>query len=145
LTGAGGTEVPPYIQGFRQPEIQHLHRAIRTHFHVARLQIAVHDAVLVGRFESLGNLARDGQRLIERHRPARDPLRQVVAFDQLHHQRLPAVRFFQAVNDGDVGMVQRREHLGFAREAGQSIRIERESSGRTLSATSRFSLVSRAR
>ena len=48
--------------------------------------------------------------------------------------------FFEAVDGGDVRMVQRGEYLGFALEAGQPIGIARERSGRTFSATSRFSL-----
>ena len=47
---------------------------------------------------------------------ARDALRQVLALDQLHHQRAHAARFLEAVDVRDVRMVQRREHLRFARE-----------------------------
>ena len=43
---------------------------------VGGLQIAVDDALLVRRFERLGDLLRDRQRLVERNRAARDPLRQ---------------------------------------------------------------------
>ena len=46
--------------------------------------------------------------------PARDPLRQVVAFDQLHHERADAIRFFETVDGGDVRMIQRGEQLRFA-------------------------------
>ena len=46
------------------------------------------DPLLVRRFERLGDLLRDRQRLIDRDRSARNALRQVVAFDQLHHERV---------------------------------------------------------
>ena len=44
------------------------------------------DALLVRGFERLGDLPRDGQRLVERDRPARDALGQVFALDELHDQ-----------------------------------------------------------
>ena len=44
------------------------------HLDVRRLQIAMDDALLVRRFERVGDLPRDGQRLVERDRPARDAL-----------------------------------------------------------------------
>ena len=55
------------------------------------------------------------------------------------------VRVFEAVDVRDVGMVERRQHLRFAVEARQALRVVAKSSGRTLIATSRFSFVSRAR
>ena len=45
------------------------------------------DALIVRGFERLGNLPGDRQRLVERDRALRDALRQIVAFDQLHHER----------------------------------------------------------
>ena len=45
---------------------------------------------------------------------ARDPLRQVLAFDELHHERGDAIALFEPVDAGDVRMVQRREHFRFA-------------------------------
>ena len=65
----------------------------------------------------------------------------VVAFHQFHHDRA----LFHAVDRRDVGMVERRQHLCFPREAGEAVGIVGEDSGRTLMATSRPSLVSVAR
>ena len=45
---------------------------------------------------------RDRQRLVERDRAARDPLRQVLALDQFHHERAHAAGFFEAVDLRDV-------------------------------------------
>ena len=45
------------------------------------------DAVLVRRFEGLGDLLRDGQRLSNRYRPARDLCGEVHALDEFHHER----------------------------------------------------------
>ena len=53
--------------------------------------------------------------------------------------------FFKPVDARDVEMVQRREGLGFALEARESIRVVHERLGQDLIATSRSSFVSRAR
>ena len=50
------------------------------------------------------------------------------AVHQLHDQR----SIFDAVNLGDIGMVQRSQHLGFALEAGQPFGILRQSGGKNL-------------
>ena len=48
---------------------------------------------------------------------------------QLHHQRTDAIGLFQAVDDGNVRVIQRRQRLGFALEAGQPIGIVRKGVG----------------
>jgi hypothetical protein len=62
----------------------------------------MNDALLVCSFERLGNLVRDGERLVDRDRTAREALREalreVLAFDQLHDERLLAIRLLEAVN-----------------------------------------------
>ena len=56
------------VERLRQPEVQHLHRAVVADLDVRRLQIAMDDPLLVRRFERLGDLLRDRQRLVERNR-----------------------------------------------------------------------------
>ena len=72
------------------------------------------DAVLVRGLERLGDLARDRERLGERQRPARDARREVVALDELHHERADAARLLDAVDGGDVRVIERGEQLGLA-------------------------------
>ena len=108
----------------------------------AGFEIAVDDPLLVRGFERLGDLLGDRQRL-ERSGMAPRAIRSasVGALDQLHHERVDAVRFLEAVNVRDVRMVQRREDLRLALEAREALRIaSRTTSGRTLIATSRFEL-----
>ena len=76
------------------------------HLDVRGLQIAMNDPLLMRGFERLGDLLRDRQRLVNRDRPARNALRQVLALDEFHHQRTDTVGFFETVNVGDVGMIQ---------------------------------------
>ncbi len=120
------------INRARQPEIQHLHRAVRTYLHVRGLEIAVNDALLVRRLERLGDLPRNRQRLVERKRPLHDAVRERRALDELHHQRGHAARFLEAVDVGDVWMVQRSQRPGLALQPRQTLRIRRHAGGQHL-------------
>jgi hypothetical protein len=48
-----------------EPEVEDLHRPIVPNLDVGGLQIAVDDTLFVRGFERLGNLSRDGERLID--------------------------------------------------------------------------------
>ena len=47
------------------------------------------DPFLVRGFERLGDLARDRERLLDRHRPRAQPLGERLALDQLHDEEVP--------------------------------------------------------
>jgi hypothetical protein len=79
----------------------------------------VHHATLVCVIERLGDLLRHRQRFIERHRPLRDALRQRRPLHQLHHQGA----VFHSINRSDVRMIERRQHLRFAREPRHAVGI----------------------
>ena len=74
-------------QRLREPEVQHLHRPVRAQLDVRGLEIAMDDALLVRGFKRFGDLFRDRQRFVDRDRPARNALRQIVALDEFHHER----------------------------------------------------------
>ena len=105
----------------------------------------MHDALLVRRLQRLRDLARDRERLVQRHRPARDPLRQRLALDELEHQRTDAARLLDAVDVRDAVVVERCQDLGLSVEPRHPIGIRREATGRIFTATSRPSRVSLAR
>ena len=84
------------------------------------------DALLVRRLERLCDLLRDRQRVVERNRAARDPLRQIVTLDEFHDERTHPAGFFEAVDVRDVRVVQGCEGLGFAREPSKPVRIVRK-------------------
>ena len=109
-----------------QPEVEHLHRAVGPHLDVRGLEIAMNDPLFMRGFERLRDLLRDRQRLVDRDRPARNALRQVLALDEFHHQRTDTVGFFETVDVRDIGMIQRREGLGFAREPREPFGVVRE-------------------
>ena len=75
------------LHGFGETEVQDLHGAVGPDLDVRGLQIAMDDPLLVRRFERLGDLPRDRQRLVDRDRAARDPLREILALDEFHHER----------------------------------------------------------
>ena len=122
----GGVSERIRRRGFREAEVEHLHRAIRSQLDVRGLQIAVDDALFVCRLERVGNLPCDRERLVERNRAAGDSLREVLALDQLHDQRRGVTRLLEAVDLRDVRVVQRGERLRLALEPREALRIGRE-------------------
>ena len=107
-------------------------RAVGADLDIRGFQIAMDDPLLVRRFERLGDLLGDGQRLVEGNRASRNALRQILALDEFHDEGVDVTRMFEAVNDRDVGMVQRGQGLGLALEAGEAIGIVREGLGQDL-------------
>ena len=63
-----GDKVADRFHRLRQPEVQHLDRAVTPHLDICGLQIAVNDALLVRGLECLGDLLRDRQCLVEWNR-----------------------------------------------------------------------------
>ena len=118
-----------------QAEVEHLHGAVGAHHDVGGLEIAVDDAPLVSGLERLDDLRRDAQRIVQRDRPAREPLGEVLPFDELHRQRAPSTgrgRFFESVDLRDVRVVERRERASFPVEPRQPFLVPREQLGQDL-------------
>ncbi len=105
----------------------------------------MHDAALVRVLEPRRDLSGDRQRLVHRQSAPREPQREVLALDELEREREDSVRLFEPVDRADPRMVERGEDLRLAAEPGQALRLVGDSAGRTLRATSRPSLRSRAR
>ena len=66
----------------------------------------MNDPLLVRGFERLGDLPRNRQRLDEGDGAERDAVRKRRSLDQLQHERACAVRLLEAVDGGDVRMVE---------------------------------------
>ena len=131
--GAGALARP----GLGEAEVEDLDLAVRRHLHVRGLEVAVDDALLVSLLEGLGDLLRDGDRLVDRDLSALQALREVLAFDQLHDEdvRLRSVRerrALEAVEVGDAGVVEGGEDLGLALEPGEAIGVGGEGLGEKL-------------
>ena len=111
-----------------QPEVEHFNDAVRADLDVGGLQIPMHDAALVRRFECVGDLARNRQRFVERHAAARDPIgeRRTSTNSSTRACTAGLRGFFEPVNRRDVRMVQSGQDVRFTPEAGHAIGIERE-------------------
>jgi hypothetical protein len=115
LAGAG-------LPHLRKPEVEHLHDARAIDLDVGRLQVPVHDALVVRRLERRCDLSRDPQRLGNGQRPAaaiapRDQLREGLPVHELHDEPADAVAFLDAVDRCDVRMIERGQHFRLALEA----------------------------
>jgi putative endopeptidase len=115
-----------------EAEVEDLDVAVRRELHVRGLEVAVDDAALVGVLERLRDLQRDRQRFGDRDRSVREPLREILALDQLHREEAHAVGGVETVDRSDVRMVQRREQTGLALEAGEALGVRGEQVGQDL-------------
>src|SRR5262245_66325438 len=82
--------------------------------------------------ESVGDLARERERLIQRNGAAGDPARKRFPFDQLHDECQRAVELLGAINLSDVRVTQRREQLRFPLKSRHTIRIVNEARAENL-------------
>jgi hypothetical protein len=115
------------LDRFREPEIQHLHRAIVADLDIRWLQIAMDDARLVGRLERVDDLAGDRDRIGDRQGAARfEHLGERDAGNQFHDQGTHVTGVLDAVDMRDVGMVEGGECLRLALEASEAIGVTRE-------------------
>ena len=87
------------------------------------------DALLVRRLERVGDLCRDRQRLGERHCTTRDVRGKIFALDQFHDERGEVGGLLESVDRGDVWMIERGEHFGFALKSREPIGIASDGGG----------------
>ena len=95
---------------------------------------------------AVGDLERDAHRLFEGQRAALQPLGERLALDQLQHQVGRAVDQLEAVDRGDVRVVERGQQSRLALEAAPQLAASsRKASLSALIATSRARTGSKAR
>ena len=82
-----------------------------------------------GEERGLGDLRRNGQRLVERDRSLADAIGESRSLDQLHHQRDGPGRPLQPEDVRDVRVVERGEDFGFALKSSQTVGIGRYGRG----------------
>ena len=84
------------------------------------------DSSLMRRLQCLGDLLRNRERLIDGDRPLRDPVCQRRPFDQLQDERPRPLGLLDAVDGGDVRVVEAGEDLRLPLEPGETLRIAGE-------------------
>ena len=92
----------------------------------------MHDALLVRGLERVGDLLGDRQRLVEWNRAAPNPLREILAVDEFHHERRDVPALLESVDARNVWMIQRGESLGFPLEPREPIGVVCERLGQNL-------------
>src|SRR6185436_10615664 len=102
-----------------EAEIQHFDPAVIREHHVVGLQVAMDDALLVGRLESAGHGLGDREPRA-RIAPFAQDLAQSAAADQLQDQEVALLALQIAMDAADVGMVELGEETGLEQEAGAS-------------------------
>ncbi len=115
-----------------EAEVEDLDLAVGRELDVGGLEVAVDDSLLVRRLERLGDLPRDGEGLVEGERPALQPLGEVFALDELHDEGADAARLLEAVDRGDVGVLQLGQDLRLALETGEAVGVGGERLGQDL-------------
>jgi hypothetical protein len=102
----------------RDAEVQDLDGPVVENAHVARLDVAVHDAVLVRERQSRAQLDDDVELLVQRERRLRvHDLLEVPAPEKLHHDERRVLFLAELVDRHDVAVLQPRDGLRLAMEA----------------------------
>ena len=110
-------------QGLGEPEVEHLHGAVRRQLDVGGFEIAVDDALFVRGFESAGELERDRHNLRRRERTRAQPVGECRPFNQFEHERGHTVCLFEAVDTADVRVIQSGDQPGFTGEPCHAVRV----------------------
>ncbi len=83
---------------------------------VGWFDIAVYDALGVRRLKRVADLEREIEQFRNWYRLAGDAVPERLAFQELHHEKRPALIIAQIVNRADARMIQGRGGAGFALE-----------------------------
>ena len=97
------------------------------------------------RRQGIGDLHGDRDRVVERQRPPKEPIRQGLPSTSSITRKMVSAGLLHPLERGDVRVVERREDLGFALEPRDAIGVRREHVEDDLDRHSRPSLLSRAR
>ena len=100
-----------FLLQLRQAEIQQLRPRLGEH-DVAGLEVAVRDAFAVRLVQRVGDLDGVLQYLLDRQRTFLQALRERLAFEIFHHQKINSVLMADVEERADVRMVQAGNDLG---------------------------------
>ena len=109
--------------GFGQAKIQDFNGAIAGYTDIGGFQVAVDDALLVGRLEPGRDLGGNLAGFVDGDRAAAHAVVQPLALDQFHDQKASFRGLFQAVGRSDIGMLESGQRASFTVEARQAVSI----------------------
>ena len=101
----------------RDAEVGDLHPASFVQQQVLRLDVAMHDAVVMRELQRLADRRHDGQRLLRREAARLRCLSQIDAVDVLHQQEVELAGPSEVMHRDDIRMIEFRESLSFPRES----------------------------
>ena len=116
----------------RQPEIQHLDPTVVRHHDVRRLEIPVHNPLLVCRHERVRQREGYFEGLHQGQTAAGQEPVEALAVQVLHGQKLNAGDFFNGIERDDVRVVQGCDHPGLALETRQPFGVASQILGQHL-------------
>ena len=112
----------------REAEVEQLRTALGQH-HVARLQVAVNDALAMRLVERVGDLDAGLERLRDPQRALLETLRERFTFEVLHDQEISSVLMPDVIERADVRVVQAGDSLRFEFQPRAQRRIRRDLRG----------------
>ena len=112
-----------FVPELGQSEVQHFHLATRSHEKIGGFDVAMDNALRVGRVQRVGDLNSELHHLLHLQRPTLDAMLQGFAFEQFHGDERLAILLADVVNGADVGMIKRRSGLRLALETDEGLRI----------------------
>ena len=110
----------------RETEVEDLDSTVPGEEEILGLQVAVHDALVVGGGQPACDLGRDVERLSRGQRPAADAVAQGLALEQLRHQIDDLLVRADVVDGEHIGVVERARRPRFLLEAAEPVRASRE-------------------
>ena len=97
-----------FLGEFCEPEIENLGLSVVCNNNILSFDIAVHNALRVGRRQSIADLDRDFERARQVQGTTPNQFADVATGDKLHHDKMQTIEFGQVMNGADVGMIQGR-------------------------------------
>jgi len=90
------------FQRFRQAEVENLHIPVSGNLHIRRLEITMHDTLLVRSLKGFANALRNFQCVLNRDRSTSDAAGERFALNQLEYEIGITVGFLQVVDAGNI-------------------------------------------
>ena len=109
-----------------QSEVKHLDVPALRDKYIGGFDIAMNDALGVGRIERVGHLDAQRQNRLDLHRPASNAMLQRQSVQKLHGDKRVAMLVVNFVDRADVGMIECGGRLGFALKAAERLGIFRD-------------------